>query len=550
MRQALLRPGVRFMVLALASGVGTSLGAQTARVPGTVVIGTAGDAALPIPFIGTSNSQNANVADQLFLHLGVLTPPYRTSGDAALTPMLARSWRRVDSLTLTFELDPRAHWHDGSPVTAHDVVFTWGVASNPKVNPSVAALESVASVEETGPRTIRVRFRRAYPEQLYRFGFEMQTLPAHLLERMSAESISTSQFASHPVGNGPYVWTRRVPGQLVELHADTAFFLGRPGIARVIFSPAGDPTARLNKLLSGETDVMEQLLPPDLAQLAGHPQLRTVRFSSNALAYALFNQRSATDTSLPNRILTDARIRAALTLTLDRRAMATAVFGATAQVPDAAESQLWSWITGGTISGTPQNVARATTLLAAAGWRDTDGDGTLDKGGIPLKLAVIYPEASASRVALALQVQAMWKVVGVAANLQPVPGPVWVSRRNSGQFDVDIVTVNQDASPGSLIESWSCATARATGSSNKGHWCDPTFDQLINAALRSTAPAGSWRSVLKRMADQHPAAFLASPSNVVAVHTRYENVTVLPVRQWLSLWQWRVKPSAALARDR
>lgn len=550
MRQALLRPGVRFMVLALAAGAATGLAAQTGRVPGTVVIGTAGDAALPIPFIGTSNTQNANVADQLFLHLGVLAAPYRTIGDAALAPMLARSWRRIDSLTLVFELDPRAHWHDGSPVTAHDVVYTWGVASNPKVNPSAVAFESVASVEETGPRTIRVRFRRAFPEQVYRFGFEMQPLPSHLLEKMPAESISTADFASHPVGNGPYLWTRRVPGQLVELHADTAFFLGRPGIARVIFSPAGDPTARLNKLLSGETDVMEQLLPADLAQLADHPQLRTVQVSSNALAYALFNQRSATDTSQPNRILTDARVREALTLALDRRAMAAAVFGPTAEVPDAAESQLWSWITNGAISGTPQNLARARTLLAAAGWRDSDGDGTLDKGGVPLRLVVIYPEVSASRVAFALQVQAMWKVAGVAADLQPVPGPVWVSRRNNGQFDVDLVTVNQDASPGSLVESWSCATARAAGSSNKGHWCDPTFDQLIDAALRPTAPAQSWRSVLQRMAATHPAAFLASPSNVVAVHTRYENVTIRPVRQWLSLWQWRVKPSAALARDR
>ena len=550
MRQALLRPAVRFMVLALASGVAASLGAQAARVPGTVVIGTAGDAALPIPFIGTSNSQNANVADQLFLRLGILAPPYRTVGDAALTPMLARSWRRIDSLTLTFELDPRTRWHDGSPVTAHDVVFTWGIARNPKINPNIASLESVAAVEETGPRSIRVRFRRAYPEQLYRFGFEMYVLPAHLLERMPAESISTSDFASHPVGNGPYRWARRVPGQLVELRADTAFFLGRPGIARVVFSPAGDPTARLNKLLSGETDVMEQLLPPDLAQLVGHPQLRTVHVSSNSLTYALFNQRSGSDTSQPNRILTDARIREALTLALDRRAMATVIYGTTALVPDAAESQLWSWITGGSISGAPQNLARARTLLAAAGWRDTDGDGTLDKGGVPLKLSVIYPETSAARVAFALQVQAMWKTVAVAADLQPVPGPVWVSRRNSGQFDVDIVTVNQDASPSSLVESWSCASARAPGSSNKAHWCDPAFDQLVDAALRSSKPVDAWRSVLKRMADQHPAAFLAAPSNVVAVHTRYDNVTVLPVRQWLSLWQWRVKTSAALARDR
>jgi hypothetical protein len=52
------------------------------------------------------------------------------------------------------------------------------------------------------------------------------------------------------------------------------------------------------------------------------------------------------------------------------------------------------------------------------------------------------------------------------------------------------------------------------------------------------------------MSSQHPAIFLAAPVNLVAVNTRYDNVAVLPVRQWLALWQWRVRPGAELARDR
>lgn len=59
-----------------------------------------------------------------------------------------------------------------------------------------------------------------------------------------------------------------------------------------------------------------------------------------------------------------------------------------------------------------------------------------------------------------------------------------------------------------------------------------------------------WRAVLERMASQHPAAFLAAPTIVAAVHVRYENAPILPARQWLALWQWRIRPGAAIARDR
>ena len=74
---------------------------------------------------------NQDVADQLFLRLADLGPGLMTAGDRGFVPMLARSWTRRDSLTLVFELDPRARWHDGAPVTARDVLFTLRTGARP-----------------------------------------------------------------------------------------------------------------------------------------------------------------------------------------------------------------------------------------------------------------------------------------------------------------------------------------------------------------------------------------------------------------------------------
>lgn len=520
-------------------------------VRGTLVLATGQDPSLPIPFVGTASVGNADVADQLFLRLGTIRGTFRTAGDDALDPQLARSWRRVDARTLVFELDPRARWHDGVPVTARDVAFSWAVASNPRVNPNQAALELVESVTAVGERTVRVRFRRPSSEQLYRFGFAMQPLPAHLLAGMPAESIAASDFARAPVGNGPYRWERRVPGQFVELRADTTFFLGRPGIHRLVLRVATDPSARLNLMRAGQVDVLDNLPPPMLEQLATRPEVAPVTVTSTMIAYILFNTRDPRDTAAAHPILRDARVREALLLALDREVMARAAFGPTAIVPDAAASQLWQWTRPPRPAEPGGDPARARALLDAAGWRDADGDGIRERDGVPLRLAMILPSTSAPRATIAVQAEAMWRAVGAAVTLERSDFPAYLARRTSGAWDLDLTAVNQDASPASLVQSWSCASAAAPGSGNVARWCDPDFDRLREAAEATVGDATvAWQRALGRMRDALPAIFLAAPANQVVVHRRYANVQILPVKAWLNVWRWRVRPEGALPRDR
>lgn len=530
--------------------IAAPLAAQTrSSVPGTVVMAVGQEPTRPYPVVGSSGQADADVADQMFLRLAGLDASLRTVGDNALRPELARSWRRVDSLTLLFDLDPRARWHDGKPVIANDVAFAWKLMSNPVVGYNGAVtMEPIATVEAAGPRTVRVRFRRAFGEQVYLAGFNLLPLPAHLLERMPVESIATSAWAREPIGNGPYRFVRRAPGEFVELRADPGFFLGKPGIARVMFRFVSDGTARKNLLLSGDTDLLENVPLPNLEELRALPQLRLVTVANNIIIYALFNSRNPADTTQPHPFLTDVRVREALGLALDRQTMAAAVYPKGVLVPDAAQSHIWSWITPKGIRGVTQNVPRAKALLAAAGWRDSDGDGILDKNGQPLRLSVIVPPGT--RRPLSIQAQAMWRAVGVQVDLENLEPAVFTERHKAGRFDLSFFGTNQDPAPSSLSQSWSCASATTPGSSNVAHWCDPVFDQRLGLASTSARPQLAWAGVLSRMAAWHPAIFLATPVNVTAVHQRFTNVTIWPSKTWRSLWLWRVKPDMALPRDR
>lgn len=473
--------------LALGAVIAAALPLQAQSDHGSIVVVTGQYPGLPIPTL-IQGSSNQDVADLLFLRLARLGPTLATDGDAGFIPQLAASWDRRDSLTLVFHLDPRARWHDGVPVTAGDVVFTFARARDPKVNPTLATLlHDIAAVTATDDRTVEIRFDRWYPSQFYDATYQVQVLPAHLLKELAPEAVATSAFARAPVGDGPFRWVRSVPGQFVELAADRDYFLGAPRLDRVIFRPAADGNARMNLLLSGEGDALENILPvANQERVRADTNLRLLAVPSFSLGYFLYNQRDPADTSRPNPILADRRVREALTLAIDRQGMARSAFGPAAQVPiGPASLSLWVRLTG---PAAGQDVAAARRLLDAAGWGAGGSDGIRTKDGRRLSLDLIFPNTSMARRQIALQAQAQWQAVGVDAQLEPLDFPTYIQRRNGGRFDLDLTAVNQDPSPTGLTQSWSCA---GIGGSNVAHYCDPGVDSLMAEA---TASPRGWRS--------------------------------------------------------
>jgi peptide/nickel transport system substrate-binding protein len=521
------------LVATLAAGL-HSAAAQT-----SIVIVTGGEASVPIPTLmegPQAQTGNFDIADQLFLRLAELGPTLITAGDRAFTPVLAQSWTRRDSLTLVFDLDPRATWQDGVPITAKDVLFTFGRARDTTIAPGLAKqLRRIAAVTAEGDRRVVIRFTHYYAEQLYDAVFHVAPLPAHLLAGLPPDGLARSAFVQAPVGSGAYRWVRRVPGQFVELAANERFFLGAPAIRRVFFRLASDADARLNMVLSGEADAMDNIPPPrsNLARVEARKDLRVVPVPSQTVGFLLFNQRDPADTLRPHPILADSAVRRAIGLALDRRLMVRATFGHAADVPYGPTSPIL-WIRHGAPAALGPNVALARRLLAAAGWADRDGDGVLDRNGRPLSLTIIMPNTSAIRQQLGLQVQEQLRQVGVQVEIDRLDFPLYNERRRAGRFDVEFAATSQDPSPTGLNQGWSCR-----GSTNVSGFCDPVVDSLLDRASRATDPE-AWRAVLRRIEDDVPAVFMYAPSFMYVVHRRFANVRIRPESAWLALREWTV----------
>ena len=277
-----------------ADGEGTADADMRAATAG-VVIATAADAdALVPPLVATTAGKQ--VVDLLFDHLAApATAPVETVGDAGFRPELARRWTwAADSLSIAFELDPEARWHDGKPVTAPDVRFSFHLFTDPAVASTHArSFEGIDSVTVRDARTAVIWWARRHPEQFFQAAYNLAVMPRHLLDTVPRSQLLASAFAAHPVGSGRYRFERWDRKRQLVLVADGANYRGRPRFDRVIWTVAPDPNTATMAVLAGQADVLEVLRGDAVARVAQVPTLRTVEYGSLDYGYLVFNQRPA-----------------------------------------------------------------------------------------------------------------------------------------------------------------------------------------------------------------------------------------------------------------
>src|SRR5690348_5167630 len=117
-----------------------------------------------------------------------------TIGDAGFIPQLARSWTwSKDSLSIAFSIDPRARWHDGTPVRANDVKFSVALIKDPKVGSSITPqLGNLDSASVTDSLTAVVWFKKVKPEQFYEFVYQVQIMPEHIWASVPRNQLANS----------------------------------------------------------------------------------------------------------------------------------------------------------------------------------------------------------------------------------------------------------------------------------------------------------------------------------------------------------------------
>jgi peptide/nickel transport system substrate-binding protein len=295
-----------------------------------------------------------------------------------LEPDLALSWRAVTPTQWEFKLRPNVRFHDGTPLTADDVVFSMKRISSLPNNPISYAgfLGSVKETSATDPLTVRID--TALPEPMLPINISIIAI----VSRKNAEGAGAAEFNSgkSTIGTGPYKFAAYVPGERYEVVRNDAYFGARAPWQKVVFRFLTQDASRIAALLAGEVDLIEQVPPADAAKLRANPAITVHQGSSFRFyfAYGFLTPEStpwATDKQgkpLPKNPMRDARVREAISLAIDRKAIAQ-------RVMDGAAEAINQFATPGMASynkDLPElayDPARAKKLLADAGFPEGFG---------------------------------------------------------------------------------------------------------------------------------------------------------------------------------
>jgi peptide/nickel transport system substrate-binding protein len=505
---------------------------------GTVVVAAVSEPASLVPPL-VVETVGRDISDQIFERLAVLSPGAAPIDPAGYRPGLADKWERVDSLTWRFRLRPGARWHDGKPVTADDVVFSFDVFSDSIFDaPARSYLAGRLRVIPEDSVTVRIAFREPSPEQLYDATYHVRILPRHVWDSIPRSRWAADTTLAHLVGSGAYHiqdWQR---GRFLSLVADSTRAAGNatPPIRRVVWRFAPDPDAALNLVLGHEADLMETVGAPDRVQRVSRDStFRTITYPAAVYGFLAF--RVADAVGRPHPVLGDAELRRALTQAVDRPTISRALFGEGTRVPPGPMSQLlWIWDDGTRVLKFDSTSARETV--------------TRVKTRHPLdRVDILVPATSSSRRKLALVIQEAWRKAGVNATVTTVEFPVFQERLAKGRFDTYIGAYLDEPTPRGLIDQW---TRAGWGSLNYGHYANPVFDSLLSAAAREQDVGKAkrrWREAMDTLNADAPAIFLYALANTAAAQWRLTGVKLDPY-SWLSgLARWRVDRERKLGRD-
>jgi peptide/nickel transport system substrate-binding protein len=281
-------------------------------------------------------------------------------------PLLAKSYRWVDPLTLDFELREGIVFHNGAKFDADDVVYTLNFVSDPANK--VLTQENVSwikSVEKTGPYAVRIHLKAPFPAALEYLAGPLTIYPHEYYARVGPQGMSRQ-----PIGTGPYKVVAAEPGKSFTLVKNTAYFKdspkGQPQIGKIVERTIPEVPTQVAELLTGQMDWLWQVPADQAEKLRQMPNLTVKSAETMRIGYIGFDAAGrAGDTPMKNR-----KVREAIAHAVDRAAMVKNLVRGDSHVVDTACFRTQFGCTDEGVRHYDYDPALARKLLAEAGYPD------------------------------------------------------------------------------------------------------------------------------------------------------------------------------------
>ena len=433
---------------------------------------------------------NLNVAANIFDTLVRMDP------DSRIEPALAESWKLIDARTWEFKLRAGATFHDGSPVTADDVIFSLDRPATLVNSPAGFAIYTKAIAAKSAPdaHTLRITTHTPYPLLLS----DLSTIA--ILNRKAADGVATEEFARGRgmIGTGAYKFTTFLRDDRVELAPNPATWGTKPAWDKVTIRFIPNNAARLAGLLAGDLDGSEGVPTADLDSVKANPKLTFAQKVSARLVY-FYVDGGRPDTpmvtakdggKLGRNPLADERVRRALSLAINREAIASRIMSGL------------GYPTGNLV---PPGVFGHDPTLPVPAFDPDQAKKLLTEAGYPDGFGLTLHGPNDRLVNDAQIVQAVGQMlsrIGIATKIETLPMSAYAGRGAKGEYSMGLIGFgSQTGESSSILRAIiACADPKTGGGLyNWSFYCNPKVDALLAQAL-TTVDDAARQSLLQQAA--------------------------------------------------
>ncbi len=496
----------------------------------TVAMTSAWDSMMPL---NSGSNYSGFIYDQIYDKLMQAT----STGD--YEPRLADSWEvNAESTEVTFHLNPNATWHDGQPLTADDVLFTFQMYSDPAVTAiGRYYLSAIAGTDESGAevsedsigvtkvddQTVTIAMKSVmYPGNLYNNLVSVYIVPKHIFGEKTVDEINAPDlWMNNPVGSGPFKFESKIDGERMEFTANETYFQGAPKIDRLVVRIV--PTANLLAgLMSGEIDILAggglgSILLDDWGTAQAQENL--VTSSSPTMNYQIL----IINNSKP---YFNQAVRQAISMSINRDALVNALLqgqGQSIVTPISPISLYYNPEV--TVDYDPE---QAKTIL--------------EQENFPFDQEMVFfvPSGNTTRERAAALIQQDLLAVGIKAEIQSVDFPTLMSNMGNNMHDFGIIGSGGSADPSESRQMLAPESQYNFSKTTSTAYADKADEGNAALTFETRKPIFDEYQVLIK--EEVPMAYLYTTNSLMAYNKRMvvEKLDDFGVLTW-STWTWDVK---------
>lgn len=446
-------------------------------------------------------------------------------------PDLAESWGvSQDGTIYNFALRPNAIWHDGSPVTAEDVLFTIElIKSQSSFFPQdVKDLWAEVEIKKLSDKSLKFTLPEPYAPFLDYLTFGI--LPQHVLGNLPVEQILDAPFNLSPVGSGPYKFERIMVGggQItgVVLTAFDGYYGQKPFISQIVFRYYADAPSALDAYRTGEVMGIGQITSDILNDALAEPNLSIYTSRQPMLSLVLLNHNNP-----ETPFFQDKEVRRALVMGLNRQRLIDRLLNGQAIVADSPILPgSWAYYDG--VEHIGYDPEGAIALLKKAGYTLPAGESTVRvKENQRLAFVLLHPNTP-QHTALAQAIQQDWKEIGVEVELQPLPYDQLIAASLTPRaYQAALIDLNLTRTPDpDPYPFWH--QAEATGGQNYAQWDNRPASEYLEQARTQTdfaARARLYRNFQVVFSAEQPAILLYYPVYSYGINAEVQGVQMPPL---------------------